>query len=335
MCQRPPFRRGQKLADAAHHAAGIGTPLGLAPHVELFGQISGRLTGKRRIGRTDALSLRSMAGGTCRQATGGIACVVKWHWYACFGTNRSKRQTGIVSRYGLALGDIELLRNPAHLRVVSATVRKGFKLPLQIAGVQIGQSRRTGAVASSIETVASEAGILCAGSPAADGDQASGFREPVKRRRLGLNTTRDQGQDGEWKQRAHPCATVRSTCLFRLARFAALLLMIAACKPPPEQRQLVPLADAGHGSEVIKRVGCGSCHAIPGIFWPKGKVGPPLVGLKSRALIGGKLPNQPDILAAYIQNAPALVAGSGMPAMPVTEAEARDIAAYLYQQEDR
>src|SRR3546814_18960292 len=93
----------------------------------------------------------------------------------------------------------------------------------------------------------------------------------------------------------------------------------------------MPVADAAHGRAVIERVGCGSCHTVPGVGWPQGKVGPNLDGLTERALIAGKLPNRPDVLAAYIRNAPALVPGSGMPAMLVTAAEARDIAAYLYE----
>lgn len=97
----------------------------------------------------------------------------------------------------------------------------------------------------------------------------------------------------------------------------------------------MPIADSANGKVVIKRVGCGSCHSIPGVNWPKGKVGPDLHGLSGRALIAGRLPNRPDVLAAYIRNAPALVPNSGMPAMPVSEAEARDIAAYLYQQGSR
>ena len=55
-------------------------------------------------------------------------------------------------------------------------------------------------------------------------------------------------------------------------------------------------------------------------------------GLSERALIAGRLPNRPDVLAAYIRDAPSLVPSSGMPAMPVSETEARDIAAYLYEQ---
>lgn len=94
----------------------------------------------------------------------------------------------------------------------------------------------------------------------------------------------------------------------------------------------MPTADAANGRAVIERVGCGSCHAIPGIAWPRGAAGPALEGLPARALIAGALPNRPDVLAAYIRNAPALVPGSGMPAMPVSADEARDIAAYLYEQ---
>ncbi len=111
-----------------------------------------------------------------------------------------------------------------------------------------------------------------------------------------------------------------------------LLLLIAACKPPPEQRHFMPLADAARGKEVIERVGCGGCHTIKGVGWPQGKVGPNLDGFAHRALIAGRLPNRPDLLASYIRNAPALVPGSAMPAMPVTQAEARDIAAFLYEQ---
>src|SRR3546814_19747792 len=109
-------------------------------------------------------------------------------------------------------------------------------------------------------------------------------------------------------------------------------LLLAGCKPPPDERHFMPVADAAHGRAVIERVGCGSCHTVPGVGWPQGKVGPNLDGLTERALIAGKLPNRPDVLAAYIRTAPALVPGSGMPAMPVTEAEAPDIAAYPYAQ---
>ena len=95
----------------------------------------------------------------------------------------------------------------------------------------------------------------------------------------------------------------------------------------------MPLADAALGKEAIERAGCASCHTIAGVRWPKGKVGPPLEGLADRAVIAGRIPNTPENLAGFIRNAPTLVPGATMPAMPVSDREARDIAAFLYQPE--
>lgn len=59
-------------------------------------------------------------------------------------------------------------------------------------------------------------------------------------------------------------------------------------------------------------------------------MGPSLKGFARRPLIAGRLPNEPEVLAAYVRNAPAFTPRSAMPPMPLTEAESRDVAAYLY-----
>lgn len=92
----------------------------------------------------------------------------------------------------------------------------------------------------------------------------------------------------------------------------------------------MPGASAERGRIVIERLGCGSCHDIPGIAWPKGAVGPPLAGFANRALIAGRLPNRPDMLVPFLIDAPALAPGTAMPPMPMTTEEARDAAAWLY-----
>ncbi len=92
----------------------------------------------------------------------------------------------------------------------------------------------------------------------------------------------------------------------------------------------MPRASASEGREVMVRVGCGSCHTIPGIGWPRGRVGPALHGFAQANLIAGRLPNRAGILAAYVRDAPAVLPGTTMPAMPISEEEARDVAAYLY-----
>ena len=110
-----------------------------------------------------------------------------------------------------------------------------------------------------------------------------------------------------------------------------LLLLVGGCKPPPDERQFMPVADVAAGKEAIERVGCASCHSIGGIDWPKGKAGPALEGFAHRALIAGRVPNQPELLARFVRNAPAVALGTTMPAMPLSEEESRDVAAYLYQ----
>ena len=110
-----------------------------------------------------------------------------------------------------------------------------------------------------------------------------------------------------------------------------LLLLAGACKPPPEERQFMPVADAELGRKAIERVGCASCHSIKGIDWPKGKVGPSLETFSRRALIGGRVPNQPELLARFVRNAPEVVPGTTMPPMPLSEEESRNVAAYLYK----
>lgn len=110
-----------------------------------------------------------------------------------------------------------------------------------------------------------------------------------------------------------------------------LIVLGAACKAPPDEPQVLPMADADRGKRAIERVGCGSCHTIAGIGWPKGRSAPELRGLSGRAMIAGRIPNRPGVLAAFVRDAPALLPGTTMPAMPLTEQESRDVAAYLYE----
>ena len=117
--------------------------------------------------------------------------------------------------------------------------------------------------------------------------------------------------------------------------YLPLLLLAGACKPPPDERHHMPGASAERGLAAIERVGCGSCHAIPGLEWPAGEVGPSLHGFGRQTLIAGRLPNRPDLLAAFVRDAPALLADTSMPAMPLSPQESRDVAAYLYTLADR
>ncbi len=119
-------------------------------------------------------------------------------------------------------------------------------------------------------------------------------------------------------------------------RVLAVMAMggLSACADAQPPRQIAG-ADPDRGLAVIERVGCAACHDIPGIDWPRGTAGGTLSGLAGRPLLAGRFPNQPEALVGWIRNAPAMSQATAMPASPVSEAEARDIAAYLYAQDAR
>ncbi len=119
----------------------------------------------------------------------------------------------------------------------------------------------------------------------------------------------------------------------RWAPLAAVLL--AACGDKAEPPRTIAGADPARGLAAMERVGCAACHAIPGIDWPQGLTGPSLKGFGASPLIAGRLPNQPAVLTAWLIDPPSLSPETAMPPSPISEAEARDIAAYLYTLDER
>lgn len=112
------------------------------------------------------------------------------------------------------------------------------------------------------------------------------------------------------------------------------VMLMTGCKPPPATRYQSDPEAVRRGKLAIERVGCAACHEIPGIAWPKGRTGPSLAGFDDVGVIAGSLPKTAANLAAFVRNAPEAKPGSTMPAMPLTEAEARDVAAYLLGVDD-
>lgn len=106
-------------------------------------------------------------------------------------------------------------------------------------------------------------------------------------------------------------------------------LVLAGCSPS-DSTVHVAGGDPERGKAVIERVGCGVCHTIPGVNGPDGVLGPPLKGLAGRVYLAGSLPNRPTVLAQLVRDAPSLVPQTAMPDLPLSDQEARDVAAYLY-----
>ena len=88
-------------------------------------------------------------------------------------------------------------------------------------------------------------------------------------------------------------------------------------------------ADPSAGKQLVRSIGCGSCHEIPGIDNAVGLVGPPLTRIGSRVMIAGMLANRPENMVAWLMNPQAIVPGNAMPNMGLNEHDARAIAAYL------
>jgi mono/diheme cytochrome c family protein len=339
-----------------HHIARIVPPLGLAPLVELSREIGRRLPGQRRVRGADALAVLAMARGARGQSARRIARVIE----SDGGRRRpGRRAAHLRARHRCVIsGDratglrVERGRHMRHRRVHAPTVGIGDQLPLEIAGVAAGQARGEAAVALAVHSVAGEAGVSRPGVAAAERDQLAGGLEPVGRGRADGGAARQHGcgrGDAKLCESVHLSrGTGRARQRFllngRKARnredsltapwrsLLPLFLLAGACKPAPEAATELSLASAERGKTAIERVGCGSCHTIGGVPWPQGKTAPALTeGMAGRALIAGELENRPDVLAAFVRDAPSLIPATTMPAMPLTRRESLDVAAYLYE----
>jgi cytochrome c1 len=125
--------------------------------------------------------------------------------------------------------------------------------------------------------------------------------------------------------------SVRPSCLpFRLA--AACVLTCAALAGCGDDDLRTPFAggDQAIGKQLVTQYQCGSCHRIKDVPGAAGEAGPDLETFGRKSYIAGGIPNQPDRLVAWLRDPPALKPGTAMPAMGLSEQEARHMAAYLY-----
>lgn len=88
--------------------------------------------------------------------------------------------------------------------------------------------------------------------------------------------------------------------------------------------------DIARAPGLIRRYGCAGCHTIPGIPGGDGQVGGLLKDIRRRAYVGGVVINSPDNMIKWIVSPQTFSPRSAMPATGISEAEARDVAAYLY-----
>jgi cytochrome c len=124
----------------------------------------------------------------------------------------------------------------------------------------------------------------------------------------------------------------------QLTGFFALLLAVVGFnfvvwglhRYPTPPALYVPGGRPENGRVLIQEYGCTACHTVPGVRGAAGKVGPRLDHVKEQIYIAGVLHNTPSNLILWIAHPEEVDPQTAMPDLGVTEEDARDIAAYLY-----
>lgn len=124
----------------------------------------------------------------------------------------------------------------------------------------------------------------------------------------------------------------------RLARDEMLQLSplsSSECRSQPASGAQQPIGyePDERGAIVLRQYACQACHRIEGVIGPDAVVGPPLVDWPQRRYIAGTLPNTQENLARWIVDPDGVSPGTLMPDLGVTEAHAREMAAFLFRQE--
>jgi cytochrome c2 len=133
----------------------------------------------------------------------------------------------------------------------------------------------------------------------------------------------------------HRTAEAVTAILLMLAATGAVLW--AAETGNIEQQRAADTARAltggepARGRKAIAELGCGACHKISGVVGASGTVGPSLTALSSQ-VYGAAGEHTPDRLIAWIKAPREVRPDTAMPDLGVPESTARDIAAYLLEQ---
>jgi len=108
------------------------------------------------------------------------------------------------------------------------------------------------------------------------------------------------------------------------------LAWLAACNSGGPAPARLTGGDIKQGKLLLAQYQCGVCHQITGVAAARGQLAPPLDSFGQRSYIAGSLPNTPQMLARWLIDPASLKPGTSMPAMGVSEEDARHMAAYLY-----
>lgn len=128
-------------------------------------------------------------------------------------------------------------------------------------------------------------------------------------------------------------AFVRASVHMTPTEYAALAAALPAHQHEPDKpagASQPVLGDVAAGRRLTAAYLCATCHVIPGFVEADRHVGPPLSGIARRSYIGGVLVNTPENMVRWLRDPRQVDPLSAMPALGLSEQDARDIAAFMY-----
>ena len=125
------------------------------------------------------------------------------------------------------------------------------------------------------------------------------------------------------------CQYTRSSAVKRTCSLLLCAVLASACGKPAAPTR-VEGGDPERGRLLVQQYQCAACHFIPEVQGAGGDAGPSLEYMGRLSYIAGGIPNQPENMIRFLQNPPAVKPGTLMPALGISEAEARHMAAFMY-----
>ena len=120
-----------------------------------------------------------------------------------------------------------------------------------------------------------------------------------------------------------PCSALRISAVLMCA------VLASACGSQHKPSR-VEGGDPERGRLLTQQYQCAACHFIPEVQGTNGDAGPSLQYMGRLSYIAGSIPNQPENMVRFLQNPPAVKPGTLMPALGISEEEARHMAAFMY-----
>jgi cytochrome c len=111
---------------------------------------------------------------------------------------------------------------------------------------------------------------------------------------------------------------------------AALRIELDRRRATHDEAEMLTGGSVTRGRDNMVKYGCVACHVVPGFTGTNSHVGPPLDDFAYRTYVAGTAENTPENLVRFIRDPRAISPKSAMPNLGISEADARDLAAFVY-----